>query len=547
MAWRGGRLLRAALSNRDLARLEAVWAITALAKWALAILVALYAYRLHGAGAVGLAALIRMAPAAFLAPRLAVVVDRCSRRSVLLVSAIARCALATGMTLVVWRDGSLVVLLALAACYAAADTVQKPAQAALLPVYSRNPGELAAANAIWSMLDNGGFLIGSVAVGLFVGAAGLAAAFLSCAVALAMAALLLSELRSDPAAPLLAVEAGESAFRAGLRAVRTHADLRVLLELFGVGQFVEGMVDVLLVVAALALLDLGEEGAGWLNAAWGLGGIAGGLAATALLVHGRLARGLSLGFALAGLPLVTIALWPHADVALAVLVVLGLGYGMVEVALLTLTQRLVAADILGRVYGLHEALGTAALAIGSLAAGVAVDLWGARVTLVLTGVLLPVLALPARRRLRTTAAGRTPAPGRYERLRGVHLFASLPVATVESLALRATRLQAPAGSTLVAAGEPGDAFYVIDDGAVDVFDANGFRRTELAGDYFGEIALVRDTPRTATVVAQTPVALLALDRAEFLAAIGSHPASRQGLHKTVALRLDEVGGDGAVA
>jgi MFS family permease len=541
---RGIGLLRAVLANRNLARLEGVWALTTLARWALAILVALYAYRLHGAGAVGVAALIRMLPAALVTSRLAVLVDRRSRRSVLLVTSTARCPLAVGMSLIVWTDGSLGALLALAAAYAVADALHEPAQAALFPRYARNPTELAAANTIWSMLDNGGFVLGSLLVGGLVAGFGLASAYLACAVAMGVGGVFLAGLRADPP-PERVPDAAASDFRAGVHTIVRHPELRLLVGLSTTNLFVQAMVDVLVVIAALALLGLGEQGAGWLNAAWGVGGVNGGFAAALLLVRGRVARGVTAGFALAGLPLVALGFWPHTGFAFGLLVILGVGYGMVESALLTLTQRLVAADLLGRVYGMQGTLGTAAAAIGSLVAAALVHLWGARVALGITGALLPLVAVLVARRLEATAARRTPAPGSYERLRGLELFAPLPVATVESLAVRASTAAFPAGATIISAGDHGDAFYVIDTGRVDVSAPSGeLRRTEGPGEYFGEIALVRDTVRTATVVAASAVQLFVLGRDEFRAAVGSHPVSRRGVETTVAARLaaDETGG-----
>ena len=140
--------LGTALRNRNLARLEVVWAAATLVRWALGILVALYAYDVGGAGAVGLAAVVRMVPAALLAPRLAMFADRHSRRAVLMVSLVARLVLAAGLWALVAAESALWLVLAVAATYAVAHSLQKPTQAALLNVHARNPSELASANTV---------------------------------------------------------------------------------------------------------------------------------------------------------------------------------------------------------------------------------------------------------------------------------------------------------------------------------------------------------------------------------------------------------------
>src|SRR5262249_2500996 len=128
---------------------------------------------------------------------------------------------------------------------------------------------------------------------------------------------------------------------AGLRMIVSLPDLRTLVGIQVVKMFVEAMLDVLVVVVAVSLLSMGEQGAGWLNASWGVGGVCGGAVATALLVRHRLPMALRWGMVLIGLPLVAIALWPHVPVALSGLLVVGIALGLIEVALLTLSQRLV--------------------------------------------------------------------------------------------------------------------------------------------------------------------------------------------------------------
>lgn len=339
--------LGTALKNRNLARLELVWAAATLVRWALGILVALYAYDLGGAAAVGLAALIRMVPAALLAPRLAMMADRRSRRAVLLTSLIARLLLATGLWALVVTESPLGWVLTVAAGYGVAHSLQKPTQAALLGLHARNPTELAAANTVWSMLDNAAFLAGALLVGALVTVSGIATGFAACLLPLALAIVVLVGLPPDRAPEQFEPTSLRKEAIAGLRVVWRSAELRLLTGVLVADMFVQAMVDVLIVVAAIGMLDMGAQGAGWLSAAWGAGGILGGVAAAVLMARKQVAVAMVAGLVLGGLPLVAVAAGPQAGVGLWWLACLGVGFGTLEVTLLTLTQRLIPADVHG--------------------------------------------------------------------------------------------------------------------------------------------------------------------------------------------------------
>jgi len=164
---------------------------------------------------------------------------------------------------------------------------------------------------------------------------------------------------------------------------------------------------VLLVIIAVGLLGLGEQGAGWLSAAWAVGGIEGGFGATLLTRH-HLARGLPWGMLLAGAPLVVIGVWAYPPVALPVLVVLGVGYSLIEVGILTYTPRLVAADVMARVFGAQQTLSAVAMALGAGAASVLVNWLDADGALIVAGVLLPIVGQLMRSRVHRLDAGATP-------------------------------------------------------------------------------------------------------------------------------------------
>jgi CRP-like cAMP-binding protein len=405
---------------------------------------------------------------------------------------------------------------------------------------ARHPTELAAANVAWSGVDAAAFLTGSLLAGVLAATAGLAVAFGACVVPLLAAALVARGLPADsrpPAAPGAVSEGRIRELNGGLRTVVKHPELRLVFAVFGADQLVQGMIDVLLVLAAIELLGLGEPGAGWLNGAWGVGGLAGGLAAVELLRRGRLGSGLMVGCVLAGLPLCLIAVVPVTGAALAAMVVLGVGFALAEVAVLTLVQRLAADDVLARVFGVELVLHLLGTGLGSVLAVVLVSVTGVAPALAITGALLPLLALLCRRRLAALRLGSTVSEEVFALVRGLAIFAPLPVATVETLAMRMHPEDRSAGSVVITQGQGGEDFFVVADGEVEVSIDGLAVRALGAGSFFGEISLLRDVPRTATVRALGDVRLLRLDREAFLAAIRAHPRSGQAAEGVVLERL----------
>jgi predicted MFS family arabinose efflux permease len=531
-------LLRTVLANRDLARIELAWAASSLGNWAFSILLALYAYRQGGTGAVAVALVIRMLPAGVAAPYAAMLADRHSRRSILLWSAVLRAAALLGAAATAAAGAPLLAVLALAAVFTIAGTAHRPAQAALMPQVAHTPAELAAANVCWSAIDYAGFLLGSLLAGVLVGVIGLDVAFAACAVPYAFVAVVVRALPPDARPPPLEQRTdGAAELSEGLRTVRAHPEMRLLVGVYAVNALIQGVFDVLIVVAAIELLDLGEGGAGWLNAAWGVGGVLGGVAGLALLGRGRLAAGLAAGLAVAGLAFVAVGAWPEAAWAFPALAVMGVGFALVESALLTLTQRLAADDVLGRVFGVEETIEVVALGLGSVLAAALVAWLEPRGALIASGVVLPVVAALIVRRVAGWEAG-TQVPERvFGLVRGLPLFAPLPLATLENLALRLSERAYAPGERIVTQGDSADAFFVIADGEVEVRVDGTFRRREGSGEFFGEIALLRDAPRTATVTALRPVNALVIGRDHFLAMVGAHARSAGAAEAAADARL----------
>lgn len=535
-----GRVLRAALATPALRRLQFAWAFTSIAHWSSTIVLAVYGYRVGGAAAVGLIGLARLLPAAFTAPLTSLIGDRHSRRDVLLVASVLRCVLGLLVAACVFAGLPLAVAVALAAVKTICGMPYKPAQAAFLPQLATTPEQMAAANAVWSAIESIGFLIGALGGGLLIAGLAPEAALAATAVPYALAALLLAGIPRD-ATPehRQPIEGSALSTEAllGFRTVLGDRELRTLVGTLSASTLVEGAVDTLLVVVAIDLLDLGDAGVGLLNAMWAAGGIAGGVVALGLLSRGRLAAGLTTGCLCIGLPLILLAVEPVTGVALGGLLVLGVGYTLVETAGLTLMQRLASDEVLSRVFGVVESTYVASTGIGAALAPLLLALLGTRATLAVVGAALPLLAVVRWRTLARFEAGHQIPARPFALLRGVPLFAPLPVASVENLALRLEPVRIAGGEAVVTQGQTGERFFVIDEGRVEVLIDGRRVRVEGPGEFFGEIALLHAVPRTATVRALEDGRLFALDRDEFVATVTGNPRSLRAADGVIGRRI----------
>ena len=524
--------------NPGLRRLQFAWIGSVTGDWAYAIALAVFAYEAGGATAVGLVALLRFLPSAAVAPFAAVLADRYPRQRVMLAADAIRAVALAGAAAVALADGPAPAVYALAALVAVVSTAFQPAQAALIPTLARDPRELTAANVASSTIESVGSFLGPAIGGLLLAVTSPGVVFAATAGAFVWSALNVARIpASPPAREDVVEEALHREALAGFRAIFAHPSLRLVVGLYSAQTLVAGALNVLVIVAALELLDLGRSGPGLLNSAVGIGGLIGAGVALGLVGMRGLGTAFAFGLVLWGLPLVLFGAWPTTGAAVLFLGLLGIGNTLVDVSGLTLLQRTAPPQVLGRVFGVLESLVVGTLGLGAIIAPLLVSLFGVRWALVATGLLLPALALASWARLRTIDERAVVPRHELERLRSLPLFAPLPPATLEHLATNLVRVPAAAGSEITRQGDVGDRFYLVDGGELEVSSDGQVVSALGPGDYFGEIALLRDVPRTATVTAKTDAALLALERDEFVSAVTGHPASLEAADAVVAARL----------
>ena len=529
------RVLGGVFRNPELRRVELAFAGFNAGEWGAWIAMLVYAYEQGGATTAGLVAAAQLVPAGLAAPFAAVLADRYAPARVLTLGYVAQ-ALAMGATgAALLAHGPPLLAYALAAVGATCVTVTRPTQSALVPALARTPDELTATNVVSGWIEAVSVLVAPAGAGVLLAVASPGWVFAALAVVVLVAALLVAPLRGPPPAaeprPPLEEALG------GFRLLAKEPATRTLVALLG-GQFVAiGALDVLYVVLAISVLDLGGSGAGYLNAAFGAGGVAGIAVTVALIGRRRLMPALVLGILAWGAAFALLGAWPTTIGALLLLAVAGAGRSLLDVAGRTILQRTAPGDVLSRVFGVLEGLSMAGLALGSLLTPALVSLFGARWAIVGIGALLPLAVLLAGRRL-LEIDRRAPVPVvEIALLRSLPLFSPLGAPELEGLARGLAEVQATAGTAVVREGEPGDRFYVVAEGELDVSAHGRKLRTIGRGEGFGEIALLENVPRTATVTARTDSRLYALDKPSFLASVSSHPRAAGEANRLVRERL----------
>jgi MFS family permease len=529
---------RSIFASPPLRRIELALAGSVTGEWAYAIALAVYAFDRGGAAAVGLVGLIRFVPAAVAAPFAAVLGDRYRRDRVMVAADVLRALATAGAGGAALSGAPPGVIYALAGFVSVVSTAFRPAQAAILPSLARTPEELTAANVASTTLESVGSFVGPALGGLLLAASSPGVVFAASGGTFVWSALLVLGIASDRSAGAASAGSGIVAEAlAGFRAIAAGSRLRLVVALYAAQTLVAGALNVLIVVAALDLLELGRSGPGFLNSAVGVGGLVGAVLALALVGRRRLASDFGLGLVLWGVPIALIGVWPNEAAALVLLALLGVGNTLVDVAALTLLQRAAPDEVLARVFGVIESVLVGAIGVGAILAPALVSAFGIRGALIATGVVLPILAVVVWPRLVGIDSEVIVPQRELALLRRVPIFAPLPAATLEHLARALQPVRASAGEEIVRQGGPGDRFFLVAAGELDVSADGQSLRTLGENDYFGEIALLRRVPRTATVVARTDAELFTLERDEFVSAVTGHPESREAADAVIGARL----------
>jgi hypothetical protein len=534
------RAISATARCPDLLRAQLSFAATWTAEAAFTVAIGVVAFHDGGAVAVGIVAFARLAPTALVTPLGATFADRFRRDRVLVVSCLVRALAGLGVAASLVSGGPHLALYALAVISTAAFRLFRPAHSALLPGLCNTPLELSTANVVRGMLDSISTVVGPLAAALLLQLGSPSAVFATSGVlSLASGALLLRLSYEAPPrrrpAPLGRImrETVE-----GFQALTRYRDAGLVVGLSLAQSLTQGILSVFMVVLALEELGMGEAGVGLFNAAVGVGAVAGSFGASMFVTGRRLAVLEGVGVLLWGVALGLSGALTIELVVLGLMGVAGAGMVFVDIGLHTLPARLVPEDVLARVFGAKGSLSALAGAVGAAITPVAIALLGIRPAMVVLGLIAPALTLLAWRRLRAIDTAITHRDAEVAVLNDLAMFRPLPMPAVDTLALHVEKVHVDAGEVICRQGDDADRFYLIEGGAADVIgDGRLIHRLD-SGDGFGEIALLGDTPRTATVRARTPLRLYVVDGQRFRSAVTDYGSSRR---EADALVLDRLG------
>ena len=539
--------LRVALANDGIRRLGLSWMLGIAADSALVVVMLVTVFNRGGVVAAGLLGAIRMVPAVVAGMLAGTLIERFRGDRILVAIGLIR-AISAGLTAVAIATAgpslddhqfTMVALFLLAAVAAAAGAPVRPTQVTLMPAIARSPAELVAANTAWSTGEGLGAFAGPFIAGALMAAGLHPVVAVVAAATFALTALVAAGLRFEQSADASGGSrraSGRLRLLDGARAIRRS---RVLAwtTLGTYGQVLSrGLLSALVVVATIELLNMGQSGLGLLSAALGLGGLLGAIFALASSKTEHLIRTETVALVFWGLPIAVIGLLPYAEVALAAMVVIGVANATYDVALFTIFQRASDNDERASVLSVLEAVIGLGAVSGSLLAPVLLGVLGTRGALITAGAILPVIALVIGWRIGRSGRIAIVDEGLLHLLRRVPAFAELPLTAVERLVEGLVPFASQAGTLLMVQGEPGDRFIVIATGEIEVVVDGRPTNRQGPGAGVGEIALLRRSPRTATVRAVTDVTGYSVDAMTFLAAIAG-PAAAASMERMAQANL----------
>lgn len=528
---------RSALRSRDLRRLLGSQVISASGSWAYNVALAVLLFdQTHSTTWVAIGAVGRFIPSLIFSAYAGVIAERFERIHLMVAINVVALAVQGGLAAAAWRHAPPGVAVALAALTSILMTPYLPAVAAVIPEVSQEE-DLAAANALSSTVDNLVIVLGpAMGAGLvLVGGAALAVVVNAATFGVAAVIVATMSVRSQPSDVTEGGAAGPIRQMAeGLRAVTSSTTVAVFVAFSALASFVYGTDTVLFAPVSSVQLHSGSSGYGYLLAGLGVGGLLGASVVNRLAARPRLAAAILGGMVTYTVPTALLVVVHQRAVGFVIEVVRGAGTLVVDTLAITSLQRSVPKEMVARVFGVFFAIVLAAISLGALITPVLLHS-GLHTTLLVYAFGVPALcflALPRLLALDRVAAARAEvlAP-RVAILERLDLFSAASQASLERLAGSATEQVVPAGTRVVVEGDVADAFYAVVDGSLDV-SAIGERggqpqwlRTLEAGGSFGEIGIIGNVARTATVTATTQCTLLRVAGEDFIDALTNLSAS----------------------
>ena len=541
---------RSALAHRDLRLLLFGYGISATGDWLYSVSLIVYVLEVSGSPAwVAITSVVRFMPVVVLGTFGGVIADRYDRKRVMIVSDLCRFVVMVALTIVALAEGPALAAAVCAGFSVTFASAYAPAVRAVVPTLA-GEDDLAAANTLVSTIENVALALGPAIGGILLLLGNPAAAFGLNALTFLASAACNAAIRTSLEPP--AGEHGETPptlaerTKAGFRAVGSSTVVLLLVVLSIALTAAYGAEIVLYAEAATGILDVGEGGLSFMWAAIGVGGILAAGVTSRIAERPQLASTLAISAIVSAVPMLSLAFVRVEWIIFALLLVEGAAIIVADVVSVTMLQRTVSGDVLGRVFGILDSLMVAGIVVGSLLASLALEVVGTEQALIGTGAVLIVvtlLAFPRARGIdRTTAARAAELADRIAVLSRVPILEEAGRPALEALASATSEEHVTAGVVVIREGEPADDIFVVVDGTLAVTSTGELgRETALgelrAGDHFGEIGVLEGRPRTATVRATTDCGLYRISGDDFLRALDEAPRVSGRVLRAASARL----------
>lgn len=526
--------LREALASRDFRLLLTGMAVSEAGSWLYGVALLVYVFeQTRSPGWIAAATILRTIPYVMLGPLGGVVADRYDRRVVMMTSDLTRALLMFLLAASAASSMHAGIAIGLAFLTAAAGAAYGPSVAALTPSVV-NERALAGANASMGTIEHVALIVGPALGGLLLVLGSAATAFVVNGVTFLFSATCIAFIRKRGRGREPSTRSSvKRRLAEGLSAITSAPQVSIVVMFVFAASFLYGHESVLLVFVSERLLETGSEGVGFLNAAIGAGGVLAAGMTSRLAASERARVVLTIGIVASAVPLAIVSAVRSPWIAYGLMGLIGAGSIAFEVVSMTLLQRGLARDVLARVFGILDSLAIAGVMLGSLVAPLIVGLFGLRAALVVVGTSIPLLVVastPSLKRLERRAAARAEELAPIVKpLARSEIFAGAPRPAIEAVAAATRRETIDAGTIVIREGDGADDFFLVLDGSLEVRSAGEGGGEQVAvgtlgpGDHFGEIGLLEELPRTATVTAITTCDVLRIPGAEFLAAVHQAP------------------------
>lgn len=528
---------RSALAHRDYRWMFTGHAVSQIGSWAYNVALAVWVFERTGSASwVAAASLGRFVPSLIFSVYGGVIAERFERRRVMLAVDLLSTTWMTLLAIVAGVDGPVLLAIVFASFTTIGGTVFFPAEAAMTPQLVGEK-DLAAANALNSMVANGSIIVGPGIGAVLLSLGPPEVIFFINGLTFLFSAFCIFQVKARSRATDVTEGGAAGFFRqitVGFKAIMESTTALVLVLFSVFASFLYGTDTVLYVMIGEEKIGTGAGGFGLLLAALGVGGILAGPFVNRASAAKRLGLVITVGMIAYGLPTFFMQYVDSPTVAFGIQVLRGAGTLFVDVLAVTALQRSLPPDRIARVFGVFIALVLGAISLGAYVTPLLLGWLGLDTTLAVFGLAAPIITVLLYPKVvsidRRNAVRLAEMEPRIAAIEPLGIFSAASRSIVERLAGAAAEVTAAEGDWIIREGDPADAFYVLTGGAVDVFargemDRESFIRTLEPGDYFGEIGLIENVPRTASIRAGAGVTMLRIAGNDFLDALTQSPAS----------------------